>query len=258
MSPRTQLIILLLTLLILAGCGRRQAEEPTPVAPTARPAATAPVAPTPTAAPTAAPTVVATVAATAAPIPAAPATADSGSAQEGLMAALVAQQNGGPYRVQTTVVTGDTTMEMLAEIVPPDRLRSVTNTGGIQVEIIIIGDTAYIKNGDTPWVSLPDSGFGSQILGALSSEALMEQNLIADVQRVGQETVDGESAIIYAFQSSFGEGEDALSAMTRIWVSESRGLPLRVENEGEIDGSPSRTVQIVQYDTTITIEPPIQ
>lgn len=255
MSPRTQLIILLLTLLILAGCGRRQAEEPTPVAPTARPAATAPVAAT---APTAAPTAAPTVAPTAAPVPAAPATADSGSAQEGLMAALVAQQNVGPYRVQTTVVTGDTTMEMLAEIVPPDRLRSVTNTGGIQVEIIIIGDTAYIKNGDTPWVSLPDSGFGSQILGALSSEALMEQNLIADVQRVGQETVDGESAIIYAFQSSFGEGEDALSAMTRIWVSESRGLPLRVENEGEIDGSPSRTVQIVQYDTTITIEPPIQ
>ncbi len=44
----------------------------------------------------------------------------------------------------------------------------------------------------------------------------------------------------------------------KLWVNLATGLPIQQEIEGEAMGVKSKTVQAIEYDASLTIEPPVK
>jgi len=227
---------------LLAGCGGN--DEATATEPAVAPAATIAA-------------VQATVAATATPVPvAAEIPTDP---QAALIAAMRAQVNSGPYRNQTTIISDDSTVELNAEIIPPDRMHMTNNFGGQSQEQILIGDKGWMKQGDT-WVESPMSG--TNLVAQASGEMVEEMiKTISDVTLIGPETVDGVDALVYSYTSDMNKSDtmkmDSISTV-KVWIATASGLVIKQEIDSAAMGIKSKTVQIITYDPNITIEPPVQ
>jgi len=227
---------------LLAGCGGN--DEATATEPAVAPAATIAA-------------VQATVAATATPAPAAVELPTD--PQAALIAAMRAQVNSGPYRNQTTIISDDSTVELNAEIIPPDRMHMTNNFGGQSQEQILIGDKGWMKQGDT-WVESPMSG--TNLVAQASGEMVEEMiKTISDVTLIGPETVDGVDALVYSYTSDMNKSDtmkmDSISTV-KVWIATASGLVIKQEIDSAAMGIKSKTVQIITYDPNITIEPPVQ
>jgi len=242
--PRPSLIHVIATLLcsaaLLTGCGG--GEEPVASEP-AIAAATVAVQTMPTATATPAPT--------AAEIPSDP--------QAAVIAAMRAQANAGPYRNQTTIISDDETVELSAEVIPPDRMRITNNLGGQSQEQILIGDQGWLKQGDT-WVESPMSG--TDLIAQASGEMVDEiVKTISDVTLIGPEPVDGVDALVYSYTSDMNKSDtmkmDVIGSV-KVWIATGSGLIIKQEIDDEMMGVKSKTVQVITYDPNITIEPPVE
>ncbi len=227
---------------LLTGCGG--SDEPAATEPTVAPAATAA-------------DVQATVAATATPAPAAVELPTD--PQAALIAAMRAQVNSGPYRNQTTIISDDSTVELNAEIIPPDRMHMTNNFGGQSQEQILIGNKGWMKQGDT-WVESPMSG--TNLVAQASGEMVDEMiKTISDVTLIGPETVDGVDALVYSYTSDMNKSDtmkmDSISTV-KVWIATANGLIIKQEIDSAAMGVKSKTVQVITYDPNITIEPPVQ
>ena len=259
------LVSLFILTLLLAACGG-------PAAPTAAPAATTAPAAAPTAAPAApaaaTPIPAATkarVAATAIPPTAAPtatsapaaAPAPSGSAEDAIIAAVQATLKAGPYRTKSTIVSDSGTINMTGELIPPDKLHTTMKATDFEMENIIIGDKGWIKQ-NGKWAVSPMSGKAALEAAFLALTAEQLGLTISDAKSVGTEAVNGEQARVYTYTSTtdLGESGQVISAV-KLWVSAKRGLPVKQEIAGEAGGIKSNTVQMIEYDPTISIVPPM-
>jgi len=226
---------LLLSLFLLAACG---GESATPAASAAAAQADAPAA------------------AAAAATPAAVLPDDPKAA---ILQALRSQLAAGPYRT-TTVITGeDFEQAATAEIAPPDRMHIRTDMGGMQMEMIYIGDQVWSKQGDGAWEV-------AERMGAPGA-ALLDEAMIADTERtiteaalVGPEVLDGVATLLYTFTTDLNLSEIMPMPsvqQTRLWVDAATGLIVRQEMQDATAEMPTTTVQTVEYDPTITIEAPV-
>ncbi len=240
-----KLLAIGILLLLLAACGRgRNAEQPTATAPVAdTSAATTAPATDPTAAPTAP---------GAAQADAPSDSASSADAQEAVLNAMRLQLAGGPYRAVTTVESHDTTTEMTVEAIPPNKMHVVISGGA--VEMIMIDGTLWSKSGESPWTQMGSAEMIEGILDSIGGD--IEASTLTNVQITGAEPVLGDAAQIYSFTSTFGEGDGLITSDTRLWISNASGLPLRMEATSTAMGTTSQIVQMIDYDDTITIEPP--
>ena len=225
---------LLLSLFLLAACGGE----------TATPAAT--------------PATAQADAATAAPA-AAPAAALPDDPKAAILQALRGQLTAGPYRT-TTVITGeDFEQAATAEIAPPDRMHIRMDMGGMQMEMIYIGDQVWSKQGDGAWEV-------AERMGAPGA-ALLDEAMIADTERtiteaalVGPQVLDGVATLLYTFTTDLNLSEIMPMPsvqQTRLWVDAATGLIVRQEMQDATADMPTTTVQTVEYDPTITIEAPV-
>jgi hypothetical protein len=113
-----------------------------------------------------------------------------------------------------------------------------------------------MKSGDTPWMEMPG---GDMIQGMIDSVmADVENSMITNVQLIGAESVEGEAATVYSYESSMGEGDEAITSTNKLWISDARGLPIKLESSTDAMGITSHVVQTIEYDDSITIEPPVQ
>jgi len=251
------LVALFVLTLLLAACGGSPAAPTSAPAPTTAPAApaatsapAATTAPAPTVAPTAAPAATATPAPTAVPAPV-------GSPQDAIVAALQALLQAGPYRTKTTIVAGSDTINLVGEMIPPDKLHTMMTTASFESETIVIGDAVWSKR-DGAWSVLPVSG--KEMLQS-AFPALAVDQLIGTISKAGTagtDTVDGEPTNVYTYTSTtdLGSGSQVVSAV-KLWVSARRGVPVKQEVVGEAGGVQSTTVQTIEYDPTITIAAPM-
>jgi hypothetical protein len=140
-------------------------------------------------------------------------------------------------------------MKAELEYVKPDRYH-IKNPEG---EIIIIGSSAYARENDG-WEKLP-ADLGAEInrmrqnfntAGALDS--------IGEVKKTGTETVDGKEATIYAYSLK----EDALPVknLTRVWIANDTGLPLKIVVETENADQKQTVTTKYDYTKTVKIEAP--
>lgn len=210
-------------------------------APTQRPAATQVVTP-----PTASPQPTET---SASALPA-------GDPRTALLQALQRVQHGGPYRTKTTVTDetkGTTLSTTQAEIIPPDRYHIITSLPK-SGELIVIGQKAYSKDPTGKWVqAIP------QIANAfVQAQQIAQEAQIGDVKLVGPDAVNGVPALVFTFTEKTNLGNQVIASAVKLWVGAANGLPLEQQIESDFGGVKSKTVQFIEYDPSIQINPPIQ
>lgn len=247
-----------LLLMLLAACGGGDAEEATATATVADTSVAATPATEPTVAP-ATPTEAPAQPTTAPEAPTATpetaqAAAPSGDAQEAVMSAISAQLAGGPYRATTTIEADGATTKMNVEMIPPDKLHAIISAAEGNTELILVDGTTWFKSGDTPWMQMPGGDMVQNMLASVQADAA--KGTLTNVQLVGTEEVNGQAAQVYAFTSSYGEGDQQVSSDVKLWISEASGLPIKMEATGVAMGTSSHTVQTIEYDDSITIEAP--
>lgn len=241
------LVVLLITVHLLVACGR---DESSPGA-GSTPAAAAPA---PTEAPTEAPV------ADPATVSAAEAVELPGDPQAAILQALRAQLTAGPYRTTTTIDMEGGAQTMVGTVVPPDRMHVVMNLGDVATEMIYIGDKVWSKQGDAAWVASDRMG--------TPGAGLLDDSMIADTERtiteaalVGPDVIEGVDALVYSFTTDLNKSEimplDSV-IRSKIWIDTATGLIVRQEIEDTTADTPSTTVQVIEYDPAITIEPPVQ
>lgn len=193
--------------------------------------------------------------------PAQPAAASlPGDPKAAVLQALRAQLTAGPYRTTTTITVDGDDQTAVATLIPPDRMHLIMDLGGMKTEMIYIGDKVWSRQGDAAWVESDNMGTPG---GALLDEAMIadtEQTITA-AALAGQEQVDGVAALLYTFTTDLSRSTVMPMegvADTKLWVDAATGRIIRQESTTTAAGTTSTTVQVVEYDPAITIEPPIQ
>jgi len=179
-----------------------------------------------------------------------------GDPREAVIKAVRAQLKAGPYRVKSTTTTDKGTSERTAEVILPDRFHITTRSGQTQQEFIIIATKTYRKVGDR-WTEIPiDMGsLVGEFVSGLSEEA---EKGISDVKLVGPDVVNGTPTLVYTYNVKVKLNDTELNSAVKMWVSVANGLPLKQEVDGEFAGVKSKTVQVIEYDSSIKIEAPIK
>jgi hypothetical protein len=237
---------------ILAACGGAPATNAPATLATSAPAATSASQPTKASDATHAPE--ATKAPEATTKPAQPA----GDARAAIIAAFHKQLAAGPYRSKTKVTSDKTNLEIVGEVIPPDRMHITSTTSGHTSEQIFIGDQGWMRIGTGKW-TIANSMLISTVLQQISGAALGDIDaIVIDAKAAGEDTIDGVKAWVYTYASDMTKASTPMDVKTnaKIWISEATGLIIRNESDGKAMGVTSHTVQTVEYDPSIKIEPP--
>lgn len=117
------------------------------------------------------------------------------------------------------------------EFVAPDRYR-VDSDGR---KNLIVGDSMYMDVGGQ-LTKIPVPGVGRMIAQYRDPQFLAEIEDGLVVQALGEETVDGEPAKVYAYRVTRPVKADA-----KTWVSRKNGLPIQTESTGSFLGHASTT-----------------
>ncbi|MBA8889497.1 hypothetical protein FHW12_003743 [Dokdonella fugitiva] len=118
------------------------------------------------------------------------------------------------------------------EFVAPDRYRIKPAKGP---QSLVVGDTMYLDmNGKlTP---MPVPGIGEKVAQYRNKDFLAEVESGMTVQAIGDETVDGEAAKVYAYTVTKPLKSDA-----KTWISQKSGLPIQIESTGSFMGHTATT-----------------
>ena len=118
------------------------------------------------------------------------------------------------------------------EFVAPDRYRIKPAKGP---QSLVVGDTMYLDmNGKlTP---MPVPGIGEKVAQYRNKDFLAEVESGMTVQALGDETVDGEAAKVYAYTVTKPLKSDA-----KTWISQKSGLPIQIESTGTFMGHTATT-----------------
>ncbi len=162
-------------------------------------------APASSAAPSSAPSVApASVAPSIAPSAPASAMASQTAAGGPLAEALVAKLAADPLvlhieqvaKAETTVkgtyVTAD--VRLSGDMKGPDLYLSISGTSGgqgIDQELVVLGETAYVRTGNGAWTSSPRSAVAATLAALTKAIRLVDDP--QDLREVGVETIDGQS-----------------------------------------------------------------
>lgn len=166
--------------------------------------------------------------------------------------AMQAQITGGPYRATTTIESEGIITEMVAEVVPPSRMH--VTIGGGNMEMILLEDVLWQKTPDSEWVQMGSPELMQDIFDTIRGQS--DGSMMTNIEYLGSEPVFGEQADMYTFTSVLGEGEDAISSDVILWISQTSGLPIRMESSSSAMGVLSTAVQTIEYDSAITVEAP--
>jgi outer membrane lipoprotein-sorting protein len=118
------------------------------------------------------------------------------------------------------------------DFVAPDRYRVKPTQGPPSV---IIGDTMYIDmNGKlTP---MPVPGVGKMVAQYRNENFLHEIEGGMSVQALPDESVDGETAKVYAYTLT-----QPIKSEAKAWVSQKSGMPMQIESTGTVMGHTTTT-----------------
>lgn len=147
----------------------------------------------------------------------------------------------------TDVKNGGTVSTM--EYVAPDRYRIKPAQGP---QSLIVGDTMYMDM-DGKLTPMPVPGVSRMVAQYRNQDFLAEVERGMQVEALGDGSVDGEAAKVYAYTVT-----QPMKADAKTWISQKSGLPIQIESTGTFMGHTSTTR--VRYsgfdDPSIRIEVP--
>lgn len=174
--------------------------------------------------------------------------AASAAPKDDLHAAFAKFLQAKSFRATVTDVKNGETVSTM-EYVAPDRFRIKPAQGP---QSLVVGDTMYMDmNGKlTP---MPVPGVGRMVAQYRNQDFLAEVERGMQVQALGDDSVDGEAAKVYAYTVT-----QPMKADAKTWISQASGLPIQIESTGTFMGHTSTTR--VRYsgfdDPSIRIEAP--
>jgi hypothetical protein len=182
-----------------------------------------------------------------------PGGSSSGDARAAVLQAIQAHLAAGPYRVTASTTAGENTIAMHGEVILPDKFHLFSSvSGGPEREYIIIGPATYAHvNGVWSSLQLDLSGMVANFIDRL------DPTTISDVVRVGPEDVNGTPAIAYTFTYTNTIDGALITNQDKLWVGMESGLPVKQAVDGDSDGTAYHSEQVIEYDSTITIEAPV-
>lgn len=150
---------------------------------------------------------------------------------------------------------GQTEIRSQIDYVAPDRYHVTYLAGnGSGMEMIMIGNQSYMKSSNSgSWSKMPgDAKAIPNLRDSFTEEGL---KTLSDVKFDGDDTVDGKPALEYSYKNVTPVGNYPFTS--KIWVSKSTGLPMKIYVEYSNGMLKNMTVT---YDTEspVTIEAPIK
>ena len=145
----------------------------------------------------------------------------------------------------------DTPYKQQVEYVAPDRYHVVyREDAGAPTEMIMVGNDAYTKDGDS-WKKIPgDTAPTPTIRNSWTEEALKS---ISDVKFEGEESLNGKPALVYTYKVVTVVGN--FPTNRKIWVSKSSGIPMK--SLVEYSNGPIKTLtNTFDTESPVTIELP--
>ena len=250
-SPRSRhlLYVILITALVIAVAACGGTPTPTPVPPTATPvpptatltrlpATATPVPPTATPVPptaTSAPPTATTIPPTATKAPAAGSGTASPAERDLVGAAFVNLAKATSFGMKATVEGQSTTIPFSGDIVMEvvqTPSRSVYLKLGDQIEMIVIGEDAYLKLASAPWQKSPVAPAQIQQLGDVLdfAKSVKPEDLTKmDISKAGSEKVDGVDTDMFDLVIPRQQPQK-----TRVWISRSGKMLVKqmLEDQG--------------------------
>ena len=171
--------------------------------------------------------------------------------------ALRAQPKALPFKITTTIGSGDTQINTITVIESPTRIMLVEPNRSV----IWADGQCFEKTGDAAWQTCTNPTTGQTAQASVSS--LLDDTTINDaisliktVKLTGTDTLNGINTSIYEYTSSgplMGIQVDSTSSM---WVDENKGLPVKVVTTSTVNGNTSTFTQLISYDPTIKVVTP--
>ena len=147
--------------------------------------------------------------------------------------------------VVTTDLDGDIS-ETTIDYVAPDRFRLTQP----DTDMIIIGDKTYQNEGGG-WNVLEMNM--AAIINQYRNSDMIDGVTLSNVQALGEETLDGKPCVVYSYTQDF----EGLISQDKLWIEKSTGLPLRLESEGQVLNTYSKSVINYSY-AGVEITAPVQ
>jgi hypothetical protein len=171
--------------------------------------------------------------------------------------AIRAQSKAMPFRALVTIDTGSTQIKTKGEFESPQRILVESSSGSVKM---VDGMCYEKKEGDiwrkcvNPQAGASAMAFGSSFLDEPAINAVIQ--MIQTVKQVGTETLDGIPARIYEYTIAGDQMGVRTEGMSRLWVSENKGLPIKQVVNSKSGGRSTTATQIFQYDPAITVRAP--
>ena len=161
--------------------------------------------------------------------------------------AMTAQLEAPQLRSSVTMDIDGETSTSIIDYVAPDRFRVQNETS----EIIVIGDTTYQNDGNG-WDILEVNM--AAIINQYRNASILEKITLSNLQVLTDETLDGKPCTVYSYTQDF----EGIVSEDKLWVEKSTGLPLKLESQGDVLGTASRSVTLYDYDSGLEIAAPMQ
>ncbi len=176
--------------------------------------------------------------------PAEGATADVMTA---ISSALASIESNGPYRMRVVSTLAESPPAELS-VVPPDRARYTANLpDGTHVEVVAIGQKAYVLNPDGGWqVNENEEGGVDAIKPGFGTQEFL--NSISEESERAPETVDGIAARAYSFKQT----EEGQVVQVMLWVRADNGRAFKIQ----LAGSEETVTYSIEHDAAVTVQAP--
>lgn len=195
----------------------------------------------------AAPTIAATVQPTGEAKSVKPAGGAAADVKTAIGAALASIESNGPYRMRVVSTLAESPPAELS-VVPPDRARYTANLpDGTHVEVVAIGQKAYVLNPDGGWqVNENEEGGVDAIKPGFGTQEFM--NSISEESERAPETVDGIAARAYSFKQT----EEGQVVQVMLWVRADNGRAFKIQ----LAGSEETVTYSIEHDAAVTVQAP--
>jgi len=144
--------------------------------------------------------------------------------------------------------SGKVTSSNVAEVQPPDRMHLIN---GADETIVIRGKGTFRKSNNGGWEKAPYD-LSDAMLSFYDPKNF--EKFSKDCKRITTEKLDGHPMSVWQFRSE----SPGIVSISKLWISDSDGLPYKMEIDGEVAKHKTRTVQLIQYDPKISIQAPIR
>jgi hypothetical protein len=172
--------------------------------------------------------------------------------KEEIMAMIDRSLMAGPYRTTAEVTANNRKITIVNESVPPDDMHTRTTADNATKEMIKVGDTVWLNDGQG-WRTAPPA-VAARIAEVTKSMRTMVPNLLNDAQCGGAQTVEGRTYTVYTYKMDVPGGK--ASSSNTLYVDPASRLPAKLVVDGRSGQMKSRSEMSYVYDASIKIEPP--